>query len=143
MPDIFHDFIIKAPVSQVFDGISSPAGLDSWWTQRSSGIPKAGNEYMLDFGPGYEWKAKVTKCVKDKAFELLLTDAQEDWRGTSVGFELEHHKHGCLARFCHRGWSEENDHYRTSCYCWAMYLRILKRKIEYGEDVPYVQRLEV
>jgi uncharacterized protein YndB with AHSA1/START domain len=34
-------------------------------------------------------------------------------------------------------------HYRVSCYCWAMYLRILKRYLEHGETVPYAKRLDV
>ena len=32
---------------------------------------------------------------------------------------------------------------RTSCYCWVMYLRILKRYVEHGEMVPYERRLDV
>jgi hypothetical protein len=30
-----------------------------------------------------------------------------------------------------------------STYCWAMYLRILKRWLEFGEQVPYEKRLSV
>jgi hypothetical protein len=29
MPDIFHDFPIRASAKQVFQGISTPAGLDT------------------------------------------------------------------------------------------------------------------
>jgi hypothetical protein len=43
----------------------------------------------------------------------------------------------------HRGWPDANDHYRTSCHCWAMYLRILRRHLEHGESVPYEKRLDV
>ncbi len=46
-------------------------------------------------------------------------------------------------RFSHSGWADANDHYHTSCFCWAMYLRILKRYVEHGELVPYEKRLEV
>jgi hypothetical protein len=46
-------------------------------------------------------------------------------------------------RFHHTGWPQSNDHYRISCYCWAMYLRLLKRNVERGEVVPFGQRLEV
>jgi hypothetical protein len=34
-------------------------------------------------------------------------------------------------------------HYRTSSFCWAMYLRLLKRYVEHGEVVPYEKRLDV
>ena len=46
-------------------------------------------------------------------------------------------------RLYHLGWAQLNDHYRTSRYCWPMYLRILRRSLEYGESVPYEQRLDV
>ena len=39
MADIFHHFPIKAPRGQVFRAVSSPAGLDTWWTKGSSGEP--------------------------------------------------------------------------------------------------------
>jgi hypothetical protein len=44
-------------------------------------------------------------------------------------------------RFAHRGWPDESDHYRTSSFCWAMYLRLLSRALEFGEFVPYDDRL--
>ena len=30
----------------------------------------------------------------------------------------------------------------TSTFCWAMYLRLLKRFVEAGEVVPYAERLD-
>ena len=41
------------------------------------------------------------------------------------------------------GWPTPHEHCRISSFCWAMYLRILKRHLEFGENVPYVQRLDV
>jgi hypothetical protein len=57
--------------------------------------------------------------------------------------ELTPTKEGTQVRFAHTGWPEANEHYRISCYCWAMYLRVLKRHLEFGERVPYEKRLEV
>ena len=79
MADITHHFPIAAPVDKVFRAVSSPGGLDHWWTKSSSGEPAEGAEYELSFGPGYEWRAKVTRCVENEAFELTLTDAHEGW----------------------------------------------------------------
>ena len=46
-------------------------------------------------------------------------------------------------RFAHLGWPQVNEHYRVSSFCWAMYLRLLRRHLEAGELVPYERRLEV
>ena len=87
MPDIYHDFPIGADPQRVFDALSSPAGLDQWWTKSSVGTAKVGAEYEL--GP-------------------VLSE-----------------------------------HYRISSYCWAIYLRVLRRYLEHGERVAYEQRLDV
>src|SRR5262245_5745454 len=143
MADIFHHFQIKAARRQVFQAVATPAGLDTWWTKRAAGKPEEGEEYELGFDPGYEWRAVVSRCVPDVEFELRLTNAQEDWQETRVGFQLDEQNGVTQVRFHHLGWPEANEHYRISCYCWAMYLRLLKRYVELGEVVPYEDRLDV
>lgn len=101
-----------------------------------------GAEYELSFGPGYDWRAVVSSCIPDVEFELAMIGSQEDWRGTRVGVRLEDDNGVTQVRFHHLGWPEANEHYRVSCYCWAMYLRLLKRYLEHGEVVPYEDRLE-
>jgi uncharacterized protein YndB with AHSA1/START domain len=143
MADIFHDFLVNAPAGRVFETISTPGGLDCWWTSRSSGEPKTGAEYELRFGPQYDWRARVSKCEQGSRFEFEMISAHADWMGTRIGFELEDKAGKTNARFYHTGWPSENEHWRISCYCWAMYLRVLRRYIEHGEFVPYAERLDV
>ena len=146
MPDILHDFPVRAPLARVFEAVSSPRGLDAWWTKRAAGTPEIGAEYELGFGPDYEWRAEVTRCTPGSEFELRLTRADADWDGTRVAFRLEEGDGASggttRVRFSHSGWPAANDHYRTSCYCWAMYLRLLARHVERGEVVPYEERLD-
>ena len=85
----------------------------------------------------------MTRCTPGSAFELQMTDAHPDWMHSKVGVALSEKDGVTNVRFHHTGWPEENEHYRTSCYCWAMYLRILKRFVENGERVGYDRRLEV
>ncbi len=143
MPDVLFDLPIKATLRSVFDGISTPAGLDCWWTQTSAGRPAAGNEYELGFGPTYEWRAEVTRCEPATEFELEILRADVDWTGTRVGFRLEERDGVTWMQFRHTGWPEANEHYRISSNCWASYLRILRRQLEHGESVAYEQRLDV
>ena len=143
MADIFNHFPIQASVKKVFQAVSTPAGLDTWWTKSSSGQAEEGGKYELGFGPGYDWRAVVSRSVPDKEFELEIVSADDDWRGTRVGFFLDEDAGVTQVRFHHTGWPESNDHYRVSCYCWPMYLRLLRRQVEHGEVVPYEDRLDV
>ena len=142
MVNILHDFPIKAEASRVFECISAPAGLDQWWTQTSSGVPALFSPYSLGFGPEYDWEARVTRYVKGEEFELELIEAADDWQGTRVGFRLLPMGDHTQVSFWHSGWKDETPHFRTTSFCWAMYLRILRRHLERGETVPYEQRLE-
>lgn len=143
MPDIFNDVPIRAPQGSIFRAVSTPAGLDAWWTMTSTGAPVEGAEFDLGFGPEYDWRARVTRCVPESEFELQLVRADPDWVGTRVGFRLEARADMTQVRFYHTGWPTANEHWRVSCYCWPMYLRLLRRHLEHGEFVPYEKRLEV
>jgi hypothetical protein len=72
-----------------------------------------------------------------------MTAAAADWIGTRVGIRLEEQPGGTQVHFSHCGWPAAGEHFRTSSYCWAMYLRILQRALEHGEAVPYDLRLSV
>ena len=88
MPDILQEFPIAAEPARVFRAVSEPALLDEWWTLRSTGRASVGSTYDLDFGPGYHWRAEVTKSEPGSAFELRMTTSDPDWEHTLVGFEL-------------------------------------------------------
>lgn len=144
MADIFLEFTVQALPNHVFEAITTPAGLDCWWTRSTKGNPVSNGEYELFFGPGYDWRGKVTRFAPGKAFELQMTLAHPDWMGTRVGCELQPEgSNATVVRFYHTGWPDANQHWRVSCYCWAMYLRLLRRYVEHGEFVPYEKRLEV
>ncbi|HKQ60486.1 MAG TPA: SRPBCC domain-containing protein [Candidatus Polarisedimenticolaceae bacterium] len=143
MADIFHDFPINAPAADVYRAVSTPAGLDAWWTVQSSGQAERGAEFELGFGVGFDWRAKVSRAIAPSEFELEMTRADADWIGTRVGFRLTDQAGTTQVSFYHVGWPEANAHWRTSCYCWAMYLRLLRRYVEHGERVPYEARLDV
>ena len=37
MPTIYHDFWINTTIEKVFEAVSTPQGLNNWWTKRCSG----------------------------------------------------------------------------------------------------------
>jgi uncharacterized protein YndB with AHSA1/START domain len=143
MADIYHTFTIKESPANVFANIQTSKGLDNWWTKASEVKSEPGGIFHFHFGAGCNWKAVVTKYERDQGFELLFTEANEDWVGTRVGFTLKPKDRKTEVGFYHTGWPKENEHFKISSYCWAMYLRILKRYTELGERVPYENRLDV
>ncbi len=143
MPQILQDLPIKAPVERVFAAISTPAGLDQWWTRSSAGMSEHGALLALCFGTSFNWHARVTAYQRNVTFELQMVEADADWTGTRVRFELGERDSRTWLRFSHVGWPHDNEHYRISSHCWAMYLRVLRRFLEHGETVSYDDRLVV
>ncbi|MFZ1687740.1 MAG: SRPBCC domain-containing protein [Flavobacteriales bacterium] len=141
MPNILHDFHILAPPNKVFDAISGPEGIDSWWSLQCSGTPVVGAGYRLFFGEPWDWRARVSRCEPNVAFEWEMTQAMDDWIGTKVGFELSPTEEGTKVRFHHSGWAEESEHFRISSYCWGTLLRLLKVYVERAEVMPHADRL--
>ena len=103
MPDILLDLPIKALPGRVFETVSTPDGLDRWWTLRSTGEAEVGREYRLYLGPEHDWRARVTRCVVASEFELELIRADDAGTGTRIGFELEPRDASTWVRFRHRG----------------------------------------
>ncbi len=141
MADIFHSFPVNAAIEHVFNAVATPDGLNQWWTLRSSGEPTTESTYELYFAENYDWRATVVKAKPPFCLELEITSATPDWQGTRVIFDLKENDDSTQVNFSHLGWPENNDHFRTSSFCWAMYLRIMKRHVEFGETVDYGIRL--
>jgi uncharacterized protein YndB with AHSA1/START domain len=141
--DIVHYFQVNSPIEAVYQAVSTSRGISKWWSKDASGHAETGALLELDFGPDYQWQAQVSLMVPPNEFELTMTRADPDWMDSTVSFELAPCENGTNVKFYHRGWKEANEHYYISCYCWAMYLRLLKRFVEHGELVDYSERLNV
>lgn len=142
MPDILHELIVSAPPQRVFEMFTTAEGLSKWWTKRALGNVSPDEPVRLFFGAVYDWQARITRFTPPVSFELEITEAHPDWVGTLVGCELSPTGEKTRIRFHHLGWREPNEHWRVSCFCWAMYLRLLKRHLEHGETVEYEKRLD-
>ena len=64
MADILHRFPIRADASTVFDAITSPTGLNAWWTLDCEGEPAPGAIYRFYFAPEYDWYGVVTDVAE-------------------------------------------------------------------------------
>jgi len=140
MADIYHDLWIKASIDQVFEAISEPSFIDSWWTNHCEGCTEKDGLYRFYFSNDYDWYAKVNELEINKHISWTMTQSDADWDGTILDFLLLEENDLVHLQFAHLGWKETNLHFRRTSYCWAMYLRLLKRFIEKGEVVPFDQR---
>ena len=140
MADILHQFIVRAPATRVYNAFSRPEDLINWWPAESTGKAAEGEIYTLQFGPQYDWRAKVIRAVPGKAFTWKMVHAMDDWMGTEVGIRLTEDKDITIVDFFHTGWPAANDHFRISNYCWGYLLAGMKKYIEEGVVIPFERR---
>ncbi len=131
MYHIFHDIDIEAYPEDIFRMFSTPEGLNIWCTVKAEGNPCINAEFRLYFSEEYDWRAKIIEFDENRALTFQIVKADHDWQNTLVSFEISssdhlHHK----LRFEHRNWSQINDHFRRSSFCWALYLNDLKKHVE-------------
>ncbi|WP_313805735.1 SRPBCC domain-containing protein [Flavobacterium sp.] len=138
---IYHDFIINTSKEKVFEAVSTPEGLNNWWTLNSKGNPALGETFNLYFGEEYDWYTEITKFSKDKEIEFKTTIAMQEWLPTSFGFKLTEVKPSeTYVRFYHKDWTEISQEYRQASFCWADLLRQMKQYLEKGIITPFEQR---
>lgn len=142
MLDIHHILTINKSIEIVFEAVSTPEGLNTWWTKSAIGNPNLGTKFQFHFEPNYNWVGLVTKYAYNQHIEWEMVLADIDWQGTKLGFRLENQNNLTLVYFYHFGWKTMNQHYCQTNFSWAMYLRLLKRHLEMGEYIPYIQRLD-
>lgn len=140
MPDIHHQFKVKASAQKVFDAFCVPEHLNNWWPLRSTGKPEENETYNFFFGEEYDWYAIVREVQAGKSLTWHMQDVMDDWKGTHVGFVLTEIEGGTKVDFFHKHWKEVNDHYCISNFCWGQLLQGLKDYVETGRIIPFEKR---
>ncbi|UOK42017.1 MULTISPECIES: SRPBCC family protein [Flavobacterium] len=141
MQTIYHDLIINVSREKVFEAVSTPQGLNNWWTLHCKGKPGLNEKYNLYFGEGYDWFASLSKFNENEAIEFSMTDAMEEWLPTSFGFILKQENGDrTYVQFYHTNWYEVSQEFRIASYCWANLLRELKQYLEKGIITPFEDR---
>lgn len=131
MPSIHHLLTIKAPAERIFQAISTPEGLCSWWTTEAAGQPILGAEYQFFFTKDSDWRAKVVEITPPLQISWQMTQADADWTPTQLHFQLTEGEDGMTTlRFAHTSWEKINDHFRRTSFCWAIYLEALRKVVE-------------
>ena len=138
--NIFHNLKIVASTEEVFKAVSQPKHLDNWWTLKSSGAPKLGAEYNLNFTDDYNWYCKVCKVQPDVSIHFKMTQSDNDWDPTTFGFDLKPLNGETWVEFSHVNWPEQNQHFKHSSFCWALLLNALKNYLENGIIIPFNKR---
>lgn len=141
MVDIIHKVGIEAPLSKVYDAISTVQGVAGWWTRETTGDDKLGGTvHVLFRTPDGREKGRMSfemkHLVPNEQVVWRVTSGPEEWIGTDVTFELTRRGDYTVVIFGHRNWREAKEFTAHCSTKWATFLLSLKQLAETGSGAP-------
>jgi uncharacterized protein YndB with AHSA1/START domain len=128
---------IDAPVGTVYEAISTPERIGSWWDKQTPTQTDRG--LVLEHNPGPEHgvvRLRVVELVPDKRveWECISTHPRSSpasaWTGTHFVFELAGRGDGTTLDFQHTGYDERSEFFASNSAAWRDVLQNLKRVVE-------------
>jgi len=148
MIDIIHRIGIKAPLSRVYDAVSTPDGVAGWWTKDTTGRAGQGGALKVRFTTpdGREigkMDFDLLKLTPDKAVQWRFTDGPPEWIGTEVTFDLTREGDYTIVNFGHRNWREAVEFTGHCSLKWGVFLLSLRQMLETGRGAPSPDDLKI
>lgn len=134
---ICHRLLIESPVEKVYEALTTQKGLMGWWTPETIAKAEIGSVSRFAFGPTYSKEMKIEELRPYSKIKWLCLKGAEEWLGTTLTFELEPHRKGCILFFHHDGWKKQTIEFASCSFDWALFFRSLKFLCETGKGFPY------
>jgi hypothetical protein len=124
------------------------AEIGEWWVAPDGNASKVGDTPIFNFGPTY-WKMKVKDLVPSKLVvwecieanhvdERLAENAQREWVGTILKWEIKKIPEGTKIHFMHQGLISSLNCYKVCKEGWDYYFAdSLKRYLDSGKGKPF------
>lgn len=143
------DLLMAAPVSIIYEALTTQHGIQNWWTTASEVGTTVGQQITIRFGDTY----KVMRVEVLRPFtevQWSVTDAHlvvpgltrpNEWIGSTIVFQLTPHSDALtLLQLEHVGLTEQIECYEICRQGWNQFLRSLKSYVETGKGSPYVEQ---
>ena len=140
MVDIIHRIGIKAPLSKVYDAVSTVAGVAGWWSRDTTGSGGVGAKMEVRFHKdGKEigrMEFELSKLEPDREVRWRILAGPAEWVGTDVTFQLAQDGDMTVLLFGHRNWREAVEFTAHCSMKWATFLLSLRDLVETGRGRP-------
>ena len=148
MVDIIHRVGIKAPVTKVYQALTSIEGLAHWWTEETKGDAQVGGKIEFTFrSDNGEVKGKMAMQVQALSAPTEVrwrcVEGPPEWIGTDVTFQLSLQDNQTIVIFGHRNWREAVEFMAHCSTKWAVFLLSLREYVETGKGKPSPHDLKI
>jgi uncharacterized protein YndB with AHSA1/START domain len=137
MAEIKHRIGVGGRASQVYELLTTDAGLSRWWTTDTRGAGAVGSVIEFRFGGGGP-DFEVIELIPDRLVRWRHSgEMPPEWVGTEILFELDEEDQQTIVNFSHYNW-QKSDAFLAHCSTkWAIFMMSIKSCIESGRGQPY------
>ncbi len=143
MAEIKHRVGIKGSAADVYQLLTTDAGLAKWWTTDTRGAGPVGSiiEFRFDGdGPDFE----VIELVPNQRVRWRHTGkVPPGWVGSEILFELSDDGRQTFINFCHYNWQQSDEFLAHCCTKWGVFMLSIKSCIETGKGRPFPDDLHI
>ncbi len=143
MAEIRHRVGINGGAAEIYELLTTDAGLARWWTTETRGAGGVGSIIYFAFGndgPRFE----VVELESNRRVRWRHSgEMPPAWQGTEILFELEPRENQTFVNFNHYNWAEANDFLAHCSTKWGVFMMSMKSAIETGRGRPYPDDLHI
>jgi uncharacterized protein YndB with AHSA1/START domain len=136
--EIWHEILINASPSAVYEAVTDAKKLAHWWTTGARGESAIGKRLEFWFGEFCAAEMEVTVLKPSELVRWRVTPKVEsDWVHTEVEFKIFRVNKQTVLHFRHSNWREDAKMFPHCSLGWAIFLLSLKEFVETGKGRPY------
>lgn len=135
--EIWHEIVINAPPSNLYQALTDVTKLAHWWTTDTRGESKVGKSLEFWFD-GLCQVMEVTTLKPDELVRWHVTKKGiPDWADTEIEFKIFGDNGQTFLHFRHSKWREDAKVFPHCSLGWAIFLLSFKEFVETGKGRPY------
>lgn len=143
-----QSLIIKANPAKVYAALTTPQGLQGWWTEDCEVATEVGGIIHFHFGDTHK-DMRIEQLEPNREVRWLCTMAhinheklahKNEWEGTQLAFHLTPEgTNATRLAFEHIGLVPSFECYELCSSCWPYFLSSLQQCVETGRGTPFVR----
>ncbi len=142
--DSVNVIIISASPEKIYKAITEE--IDRWWTALSNNASNAGDALIVRFEGSTKWTMTVTQTIPNQSLDWAVIDAHHDladlnkkdeWKGTTIQWEIEENEIGSKVTLTHQGLVPQLACFDICHAGWRYFLGSLKAYMETGKGNPF------
>lgn len=138
MKTIIHTVHIQLAPTEVYEALTTQAGVTGWWTTEAAVEPGEGGLIRFTFLNDFHPHMRQVRLEQDRLVEWRCVEGHSNWRDNTFVFSLRDRDRETSLQFVQQYAQElDDDTYGTYNFNWGYYLNSLKKLCEEGSGTPY------